>query len=239
LNVDPHNGESLIRRADLYNRLGECQRAEQDADTATQTGMVVGDEKRATAFTERGDARFCQGRYDAAMSDFTRAAALYPAWAWPVVKRCENYRALNQPNKALEECNEAVRKAPDLGYVLAARAEVFLVLKRYTEALADAQKAAKLGQKDAWTYDIQGRANEGLGRWDVATADYDEALRLDPDRILSYLHRALARRVTNDPEGSQRDLSDVKRLLSSGLKLSAEVRGELESQLKALSGDVR
>lgn len=70
LKAAPGDTDALLLRAHLYNRNRNCQAAEIDSDAAAASTA-----KRAEALIERGDARVCQERYDAAISDYTAAIA--------------------------------------------------------------------------------------------------------------------------------------------------------------------
>jgi tetratricopeptide (TPR) repeat protein len=228
LEADPNDAETLVRRAHLYNRLGDHIQAEQDAEAATAS-----EGKRAEALLERGDARQHQGHEDSAIADFSEAIRLKPAWVGPIIKRCEAYLAVGMATKALDDCNEALRISPGLGFLYSDLAEAFLGLRRYSEALENVEKAVAHGKKDAGVFDIEGRANDGLVYMDLAIRYYDEAVRLDASNPEYYIHRARARRLNGDTEGSRADLTSALHLLQASPKSALSVQKELASELVA------
>jgi tetratricopeptide (TPR) repeat protein len=233
LKVVPGDADTLIMRARLYNRRRDCQLAESDAATAAAAATAV---RRADALLERGEARVCQNRYDEAIGDFTAAMALNPTSALPFAKRCAAVLASNRAESALKDCDESLKRAPEVAYFYAQRAEVNLALRRYANALADTQNASRRGLRDAWIFDIEGQANEGEGHLDLALTDYDESLRLDPARAISYVHRARARRMNNDPAQARQDLAAAQRLLRSDPKPPPSVKAAMEAEARVQAG---
>ena len=67
-------------------------------------------------------------------------------------------------------------------------------------------------QKNATVLNQQGLAKQNLGDWDGAMADYNEAIRLDPNYSAAYDNRGNAKRQKGDLNGAMADINQAIRL---------------------------
>ena len=63
---------------------------------------------------------------------------------------------------------------------------------------------------DAEAYMDRGNANAQKGLLDEAIADYDAALRINPDFALAYYNRGLVRREMGDSQGGEEDFRKAR-----------------------------
>lgn len=83
---------------------------------------------------------------------------------------------------ALADYNAAIALNPELGDAYVSRAGVLLMLKRYDEAVSDANRAMQLGTSNmAAAYYSRGAAEDERGQYDAAYRDYKQAVSLKPD----------------------------------------------------------
>jgi tetratricopeptide (TPR) repeat protein len=67
-------------------------------------------------------------------------------------------------------------------------------------------------QKNATVLNQQGLAKQNLGDWDGAMADYNEAIRLDPNYSAAYDNRGNVKRQKGDLNGAIADINQAIRL---------------------------
>ena len=127
-------------RAVVYDKLGEKAHAESDYAEAAKLIPQTPEEHIA-----RGNARVRRKDAAGAMEDFEAAARLNPNYANAWQNQAHVLAEyLNQPAKALEAQNEAVRCAPDFAPARVGRAVLNARQGHRTEAHADAQHALNL-----------------------------------------------------------------------------------------------
>ena len=117
------------------------------------------------------------------------------------------WKAKGEYEMALGDMNESLRRDPDSA-VYNARGNVRLDMEQYELAIADYGEAIRLGSiehgsgdttKGVWwesnnfslntPYNNRGVARESLEQYDLAIADYSEAIRIDPKYALAYRNR--------------------------------------------------
>jgi Tfp pilus assembly protein PilF len=106
--------------------------------------------------------------------------------------RCTAHAAARDPDRALGDCNEAVRLDPGAAAAYAARGDVFRMKRNFTRAIADYSEAIRLDPRRAGAYVRRGRALSARQDYGRAIADFDEAVRLDPRNASAFLDRGIA-----------------------------------------------
>jgi tetratricopeptide (TPR) repeat protein len=92
-------------------------------------------------------------------------------------------------NKALADCNEAIRLNMKDAFFYGLRSQVYFFKHDYDKALADFDEAIRLDPKNAIRYRARGLAYDSKKDYDKALADFNEAIRLDPNVSDVYVHR--------------------------------------------------
>ena len=82
---------------------------------------------------------------------------------------------------ALSAYRQALQENPEHNFALRGKAQALLKLQRYREALQAADEAIAREPEFAATYANRGIMHDFLGEYDAAIADYETALRLDPE----------------------------------------------------------
>jgi Tfp pilus assembly protein PilF len=91
-------------------------------------------------------------------------------------------------DRAVEECEEAIRIAPEMGDAQSNLVQGYLAQGRMEEAAAHTREALLLRPKDARTHVNAGLIARMEGRDDDAMASFREAIRLDPDEQPAHLN---------------------------------------------------
>lgn len=89
---------------------------------------------------------------------------------------------LGDNQAALADYNAAIAANPDNGDAYVSRAGVMIVMKRYDDALADANRAMQLHTSNmAAAYYSRAVVADERGQYNAAYADYKQALAIKPD----------------------------------------------------------
>jgi tetratricopeptide (TPR) repeat protein len=113
-------------------------------------------------------------------------------------------------NAAFRDAAEAVRLSPGDPLPLDRRAYLFLMQRRYREAIADLDRSIALAP-DAGRLAQRAAAFLGTKDYDKAIRDADHAIRLDRGLVQAYYNRGLARLALGEVKASVDDLTQVVR----------------------------
>jgi len=177
---NPRSADAYIDRAIFYSAAMMEEEATKDFDHAISL-----DPKNFKAYQERGIAHMRQEEFKPAVSDFMKAGALAPAGL-----KGPSYRNAGRALLKLRANSEAVKAlttaiACETPYAkhlsLKERAQAYLNLGKYKEAIADVQtiEATHINHKlnDARALTIRAEAEMHLGQYEKAIADLSQALR--------------------------------------------------------------
>ena len=190
IRLDPRNFyHALESRAEIYDRIGDRDRAVQDWGAAiavakeelkgkTKSGEVafamryltetLG--KRARALEDKGD-------YDAAIDHYSELIHLRPESDWYFIMRAGAYERKQDFVRAMGDYNEAIRLAPNSYYNFQCRASLYKARGNFDRAIEDYSQAIKLRPG----YFLRDRAElyKAKGDYDRAIADHTELIRLE------------------------------------------------------------
>jgi tetratricopeptide (TPR) repeat protein len=111
---------------------------------------------------------------------------------------------LQESQKAIQQHNETVQLKAD---VLLERGQYQLAIDYYLMAILQGPKV------DAYdAYNNRGRAYHGLGEYQGAIQDFDEAIRLPPPNADPYFNRGLAYDKLGNSTSAEQDLAKAKEL---------------------------
>ncbi|MCB1547427.1 MAG: tetratricopeptide repeat protein [Hyphomicrobiaceae bacterium] len=89
-------------------------------------------------------------------------------------------------------CSGVIARTPREAWPYINRSWALERLKRFEEALADADQALRLDPRAAIAYVNRAAALIGLKRYDLALEDCESALQIDSRNVLAYLNRGYA-----------------------------------------------
>ncbi len=101
--------------------------------------------------------------------------------------RCGWWWAKNDQDRALSDCNEAIRADSSNASAFVNRGNTFLSKSDFEHALADFNEAIRLDPKNAWAYAARGNLYKNKGDSDHALADLTESIKLDSELCSSPL----------------------------------------------------
>ncbi|HEY3814300.1 MAG TPA: aspartyl protease family protein [Caulobacteraceae bacterium] len=179
LAIDPKFASALLHRGNLDLAAKDLPRAAADFDAALKAAPDDDAMHRSIA------------AYYVLHRHWAEAIPHYDAWIdvhpnddslWKVLNERCWARAMTGKDldKALDDCNAALKKGPRNSQVLDSRGMVNLRLGRFKEAIADYDAAIKLEPKEAWSLYGRGLAKQRSGMKPEGDADIAAALALNP-----------------------------------------------------------
>jgi len=141
------------------------------------------------------------------------------------------YDRKGEYDKAISDCNEAIRLKPDDAYAFSGRGFAYASKGEYDKAISDCNKAIRLKPDDAYAFDNRGIAYANKGEYDKAISDYDEAIRLKPDDADALEYRA---NVQVDRHEYDRAIADADEAIRLDLKLPNPHAARSRALLKSL-----
>jgi tetratricopeptide (TPR) repeat protein len=194
----------LKHRADLFETLKLFDNAETDL---SEVARVV--PKDATAYGDRGYFYMRRGRFRNALDDFVTGSRLDPQNPMYMYAAARSLVAMDDYAGAVAFYTEAIKNGPREAKHYLARAEAYVRLKRWPEALADYDRAEQLGLASrADNYFVHaGRGYVALVSRDYAFAitHLDQALAVDPDAVNVLMWRGYAHERRGQLEAALRD----------------------------------
>ncbi|WP_162510712.1 tetratricopeptide repeat protein [Treponema endosymbiont of Eucomonympha sp.] len=157
--------------------------------------MAETDEKinaEAAAFWERGNARYAQKEYGAAIEAYTKATELQPDFAEAFHNRGNAYWNKGDYDKAIADYTEAVRLKPNDASAFLNRGIAYSDTGDHGRAIADYNEAIRLQPDYAKAFNNRGGAYEKKDEHDKAIADFGEAIRLKPKNAKAFNNRGVA-----------------------------------------------
>ena len=142
---------------------------------------------------KRGIAHRLKGDYDKAIADFQTVQKTYPQFAavrlqLPIVYNGRGQVRFSKKNykDALEDVNTAIQIDPQNSTSFLNRCVINAYgLKEFKDAISDCSTAIRLNDKASMAYNHRGYAYEMNKNRDLAVADYNKALQIDPRNQLA------------------------------------------------------
>jgi tetratricopeptide (TPR) repeat protein len=126
--------------------------------------------------------------------------------------RCGWWWGKKDPDRALSDCDEAIKLDPNLAAAHINRGNVYLNKADVDRAFNDFNEAIRLDPKSGWAYTARGDIYRNKGDFDHAIADFSESIRLDPSYALAYSFRGELYKRKGDFDHALLDLNDAIRL---------------------------
>jgi lipoprotein NlpI len=126
--------------------------------------------------------------------------------------RCGWWWTKKDPDRALTDCNEAVRADPAYTAAYINRGNAYLNKSDFDHAFADFNEAIRLDPKNAWAYTERGNLYKARGDSDHALADFGQAIKLDPSYAIAYFFRGELYKKNGDFDRAVTDLNESIRL---------------------------
>jgi lipoprotein NlpI len=112
--------------------------------------------------------------------------------------RCWAYSDKGDPDRAIADCDDAIRLDPKLADAHLNRGKAYSDKGDFDRAIADYDQAIELNPKSSVAYNNLCDANLDKGDNDQAITDCNQAIRLDPKFAVAYRNRGNAYRYKGD-----------------------------------------
>jgi tetratricopeptide (TPR) repeat protein len=149
-----------------------------------------------------------------------------PARAAALSNRCGWWWAKKDADRALSDCNEAIKLDHASAPAYINRGNAYLSKADTEHAFGDFDEAIRLDPKSAWAHSARGDLYKAKGDFDHALADVNEAIQLNPGYALAYFFRADLYKRKGDFIRAMTDLNESIRLDPNDAKAYA-LRGRL------------
>ncbi len=204
-------------------------------DTAIKLCSVVIDNKkqtnlnRAYAFANRCWAYNDKGNYSDAISDCSAAIKLNPKEDFAFAERCyAHIKYLDGFSEAIDDCKAAIKIKPGSFLAHYNLALAYAGRNDLAPAILEMTKAIKLKPKDKDTWDFRGSYYFRQKKYDLAIADFSEAIKLDKNFDEAYRERAEAKLAKGDLQGARSDV-EMALSLNVGSSSSTLTLGEIQN----------
>jgi lipoprotein NlpI len=126
--------------------------------------------------------------------------------------RCGWWWTKQDLDRALSDCNEAVRTDSSnvAGYLN--RGNAYLSKSDFEHALTDFNSAIRLDPKNAWAYAARGNLYRNKGDLDHAIADLSESIKVDPSYAQAFFSRGDAYKSIGDIPRAMADMNEAIKL---------------------------
>ena len=144
----------------------------------------------AAAYQKRGMLYYFQGKYKEMLEDHLSLAELEPFDSEAQLMLAVAYLNRENYDRAVVTLTRAIELDPRLARAYSYRGEANRPKRMAAEAIQDSTRAIKLAgnkQVTSRAYATRANAYSKLGKYELAYADINEALRLDPS-FFFYLH---------------------------------------------------
>jgi len=162
------------------------------------------------AYYGKGLALYKSRKYLEAIAALQQAVKYKPDFisAWTYLSL--NYESLKQLDKALVAINKAIQLEPNNPNLYNQKFVVLNYLKRYAEGEVAINTAIKLSPRTEF-YNNRGIVYDKQKKWELALADYNKAIAINPDYTSAYLNRGT---VYYDQEKWELALSDYNKAIA-------------------------
>jgi lipoprotein NlpI len=126
--------------------------------------------------------------------------------------RCGWWWAKKDPDRALSDCNEAIRANSGYAAAYLNRGNAYLSKSDFERAFGDFSEAIRLDPKNAWAFAQRGNLYKSKGDFDRALADLNESIRLDPTYALAFFARGDLYKIRGDLARAIADMNESIRL---------------------------
>lgn len=192
--------EPWFFRAVAKYYLDDFAGAESDCGEALQRNPYV-----TQVYELRGLTRIQQKKFPDAIADYTRALRYEPEnqnlWHNRVLCRIQN----EQYDTAHAELDTMLTRWSRYARGYAMKAEVYMLEKDTTQAIASLQKSLDIDPYDGQTWSMRSIISLSRSEWKEAEEQLDKAIHLLPKHGGNYINRALARFNQNNLRGAMAD----------------------------------
>ena len=217
IKLDPKAYDPYVDRGWAYHLKGDFDRAIENHSEAIKL-----DNENERAFIMRGAAWQRKGDYDRAIHDNDEAIRINPKNANAYMTRGNDYREKLDYSRALQDYNSALDLEPEDGVLFANRCYVHALAGHYELALKDCNESIRLRSADNWyALGRRGFVYLLMLQHEKAIADFDTALKINPNNSIVLFTRGLAKARIGKQTAAEADFARAKRMQANVAELLA------------------
>lgn len=183
---DENNPRHYQNRRTAWLELGMTEQAEQDAaklawliQLGELNAEVVRNPQKAAGYLKRASHLASGGHHEVALANFEQAAKAEPDRPDSWINRAQYWYDIGDFQKAITDATTALEKEYS-HQALSIRADAFLSLQRFDEAIADFVAAKRLDPSVAEAYYQRSLKHQRVGNSAAAESDLEQARLLNP-----------------------------------------------------------
>ena len=184
--LDPHSAQAFHDKGTILGRLGRHAEA---IDCSSQA--LLREPESGPTWFNRGTSRLALGDARQALRDLDEAVRLEPRNGRFLSIRARAHDLLEDRPKALADAAAAARLDPHDWDSVALHADLLSRTGRKMEALACYNRVVSKGKATARVRSARGMIHVGLGDLAKALADFDAAIKMEPDEPHHHMGRSL------------------------------------------------
>ena len=209
IRLAPDNAQAHVMRGLANARRGNSQSAATDYDAA-----LAIDPRNMDALTNRAALYSISGQMDKALADLDAAIAIRENDPITYFNRGYVQFSRKKYDLAIADYTASIKLDPRMAMAYNNRCMTLILAGRNADAaLADCSKAGELAPDDIDVRDTRGFVYLKTGKPELAVAEYDAALKIDPKRALALYGRGLARIRSGDIAAGNADRAAAAALM--------------------------
>ncbi len=171
IEINPDYAQAYSERGIVHRIIGNRDNAIEDLSQAIE---ILPDYARA--YVERGIAQRHVGNNDSAIEDLSQAIEILPNYAWAYVERGIAHWSNENNESAYEDLTKAISIDPEYARAYFQRAEFYYFDGDNANALKDLTKTISIDPNYFQVYFGRGEIYSELGEYELAVANYSEAI---------------------------------------------------------------
>ena len=177
---------------------------------------------------EAGNVHLRNGKYEDAISAFSKAISISPNFAEAYNARGMAYRKLSDHHKALGDYTDALTLNQELAVAYNNRGVVYREIGEFDLAISDFNGAISLEPDNAYGYCNRAMLYNKIGEFENSITDSSRAIEIDPNIPEAYVTRGISKTHLGSEDEAQNDFGFAK---SIGYD-DSDIDGKLDSILE-------
>ncbi len=236
----------IDKSANAYSKnITDTHKDEQSSAVIDKIGVIEKDPNLAEIYKSQAGLYYSRGRYDQAISGYTKALEINSRDAFTYYKRGNAYKAKCKYDQAISDYNKALEIRPQYAEAYYYRAIAYNAKNQHDEALSDFTKALEISPRLVEAYHNRGNLYVAKGLYDKAILDFDKAIEISPQyaMVYNYLGNAYKAKADADAiaiaeaqakaEADKKAYAEALAGVEEKLKAESKIRAEIEDKLRA------
>ena len=179
---------------------------------------------------EAGNVHLRNGKYEDAISAFSKAISISPNFAEAYNARGMAYRKLLDHHKALVDYTDALTLNQELAAAYNNRGVVYREIREFDLALSDFNKAISLEPDNAYGYCNRAMLYNKIGGFENSITDSSRAIEVDPNIPEAYVARGISKTHLGSEDEAQKDFEFAKSIGYDDSDIDSKLDSILEDQ---------